>query len=389
MNSELYIFVIWESGRSKQDFLFKELKKKFVIRDVYEITWNEKNFLNNMRRFYGPKLGDVDKKVSMCGTGPFLLILISDRSPVFRKRRTSKGMEIVNINLYDYKKIYRNLTGLGYAIHSSVTYKETNDDLTLLLGKNLHDIIKEIPEIWNGSIKKLECDLIAQDGWEDFNQLFYVLNSTTNYVVLRNFEDLTEKFLTYEHNDIDIMTDDFLRIPYLTNGGKSPFNDIFPQTVKISKKLIPFHFEHPRDGNYDEKWATDVLKRRVLYNGFYVPNKEDYFYTLLYHALFHQKNISDEYKKKLNTLADELSLNEITEKTLNDLDNSKKVIEKYMTRMGYHHTNSTGYKIIHNKFLRFAKTGIYLWRVHGMNFLLTAIKIKIQRTITKSTKLQD
>ena len=64
MNSELYIFVIWESGRSKQDFLFKELEKKFVIRDVYEITWNEKNFLNNMRRFYGPKLGDVNKKIS-------------------------------------------------------------------------------------------------------------------------------------------------------------------------------------------------------------------------------------------------------------------------------------------------------------------------------------
>ena len=389
MNSELYIFVIWESGRKKQDFLFKELEKKFVIREVYEITWNEKNFLNNMRRFYGPKLGDASKKISMCGTGSFLLILISDPKPKFEKRRTSIGMEIVNINLYDYKKIYRKITGLGYAIHNSVTYKETNDDLTLLLGKNTHDLMQEIPERWDNKLKKIDSDLIGQNGWSDINQLFYVLNSTVNYVVLRNFEDLPEKFHNYEHNDIDFMTDDFLRIPYITNGGKSPYNDIFPSIVKIGEKKIPFHFEHPRDGNYDEKWAKDILKRRVLYQGFYVPSKEDYFYSLFYHAVFHQRDISDEYKNKLMYLANELQINGITEKTLDNLEESKKIIEKYLNKMGYRHTDSTHYKIIHNKFSQLAKTSIYLWRVHGMKFLLTAIKIKIKRTTSKSPKLQE
>jgi len=65
------------------------------------------------------------------------------------------------------------------------------------------------------------------------------------------------------------------------------------------------------------------------------------------------------------------------------------LIEKFMNKIGYHHPDSTYYKIIHNKFSRFVKTSIYLWRVHGMNFLLTAIKTKIKRTILKSPRLQE
>jgi len=88
-------------------------------------------------------------------------------------------------------------------------------------------------------------------------------------------------------------------------------------------------------------------------------------------------------------LVKELQIKEMTEKTLDNLEESKKIIEKYMNKMGYRHPDSTYYKIIHNKFSQFAKTSIYLWRVHGMNFLLTAIKIKIKRTISKSPRLQE
>jgi hypothetical protein len=383
MDLRLYIFVLWENGRNKEKFLFDELKKKFIIQDIFEITWSEQNFVNNMRRFYGPKLGDASKKTTNCGMGPFLLILISDPHPRFAKRRTSNGMELVNINLYDNKKIYRKLTGTGYAIHSSVTDKETNDDLTLLLGKNTQDLAKEISKKWDGSIKKLELDLIGQDGWKDLKQLLYVLNSTTNYVILRNFEDFPDKFLLYKHNDIDILTDDFLRIPYIANGGKSPFNDVFSPLVKIGDKTIPIDFEYPGYNYYDEKLSKDILKRRILYNGFYTPSKEDYFYTLFYHAIFHQKKISDEYKTKLRNLATELVISEITQYTFDDIDKSKEFLEKYMSRMGYLHTNSTQYKIRHNEFSRLVKVAIYLWRTQGIDFLLTAIKGKIKRTISK------
>ena len=377
----LYLFIFWESARSKENFLFEELKKKFIIRDVYEIRWNEKNFSNNLKRFYGPKLGNVFKKTTLCGTGPLLLILISDPNPKFGKRRTSKGMELVNINIFDNKKSYRKLTGAGFAIHSSITDKETNDDLTLLLGKNTQDISKDLSEKWDGTIKKLELDLVGQNDWKDLNQLLYVLNSTTNYVILRNFEELQENYLTYEHNDIDILTDDFLRIPYITNGGKSAFNNEFPPFVKFGNKSIKFDFGYPGDNYYDEKWSQDILKRRVLYHRFYAPSPEDYFYTLFYHAVFHQKEISNEYKNKLSNLARELGINEIVIPILDDIDKSKKFIEKYMTSKGYLHTNSLQYKIRHNTILRLGKVALFLWRTQGINFLLTATKNKIKSVI--------
>ncbi len=383
MDLRLYLFVIWESARSKENFLFEELKKKFIIRDVYEIKWTRKNFENNMRRFYGSKLADASKKTANCGTGPFLLVLISDPHPKFAKRRTSNGMELVNINLYDNKKIYRKLTGAGYAIHSSINDKETNEDLTLLIGKNTQDLSKEISKDWDGSIKKQESDLFGQDGWKDIKQLLYALNSTMNYVILRNFEDLADKFSTYEHNDIDILTDDFMRIPYITNGGKSPFNYILSPLVKIGNKTIPIDFAYPGDNYYDEKWSKDILERRVLYNGFYTPSKEDYFYTLFYHCVFHQKKISDEYKKKLSNIAIELGIGEITPKTFDSLDESKEFLEKYMFRMSYLHTNSTQYRIRHNKFSRLVKISVYLWRTQGTKFLLTAIKGKFKRKLSK------
>jgi hypothetical protein len=384
MADPLYIFVIWENGRSKENFLFEEIEKKFLIRDVYEIKWTAKNFPNNMKRFYGPKLSNVFTKTTDCGTGPLLLIIISDPNPKFGKRRTSNGMELVNINLFDNKKLYRKLTGVGYAIHSSITNKETNDDLTMLLGKNIIDLSKNLPEKWDGKTKKLESDLIGQNEWKDMNQLFYVLNSTTNYVVLRNFEGLPENYQNYDHNDIDILTDDFLRIPYISNGGKSSFNKEFSPFVKIGGKSIKFDFGNPRDNYFDEKWAYDILKRRIFDHGLYVPSKEDYFYTLFYHAVFHQQKISDEYKNKLTKLARDLKINEINSNIFVNIEESKKFIEKYMKNKGYLHTNSLKYKIIHNTVFRLIKVALFLWRTQGINFLITVTKNKFKKFIKLS-----
>lgn len=382
-NSNIYIFLFWETARIHEQFLFENLKKQFEIKDVYEIKWNKHNFSNNLRRFYGPgKVGNVEKKTTLCGTDPFLLVIIHDPNPKYEKRRTSKGMELVNINLFENKSLYRKITKAGYAIHSSITEKETNDDLTLLLGKNLEYIKKTLNEKWDGVIKKVSSDVIGQNGWKDLEQLFYVLNSTVEYIVLRNFEDLPN-LLNYKHNDIDFLTNDFLRIPYVANGGTSSFNKKFPPFVMIDKQKILLDFGYPQDGYYDEKWAKDILKRRIQFNGFFVPCKEDYFYTLFYHAVFHQNNISNEYKIKLYNLSKELGILEITKETFDDLTQSKNFLEDYMSQKGYLHTNSKKYKIIHNEFFRLVKISLLLWKTQGISFLFEAINGKIKRVILK------
>ena len=386
-NSELYIFLIWERARENEEFLFTEIKNKFDIREVYEIEWKKHNFPNNLRRFYGPgKIGDVVKKTKLCKTGPFLLVIISDPNPIYSKRRTSKGMELVNTNLFESKKKFRNKTGKGYAIHSSITKKETNDDLTMLLGKNLKDVENEMGVKWDGSIKKFKSDLVGQDRWKNMQQLLYVLNSTINYVVLRNYEGILDNLSDYKHADIDILTDEYIRIPYITNGGKASFNEKFPKIVKVGNIDIQFDFGYPEDGYYDEKWAKEILKRRVLNNGIFVPSTEDYFYSLFYHMIFHQKRINPEYKEKLQQLSKHLKINN-TKEIFESYEKARKELEHYMKKMKYSHPSSNKYKIKHNKLFRLIKISILLWRTQGITFLFEATKGKIKRSILKLEKV--
>jgi len=106
-----------------------------------------------------------------------------------------------------------------------------------------------------------------------------------------------------------------------------------------------------------------------------------YQYHQKWLSLFHQEKVSNEYKNKLSNLARELGINEIAITIFDDIDKSKKFIEKYMTSKGYLHTNSLQYKIRHNTILRLGKVAFLLWRTQGINFLLTATKNKIKSVI--------
>ena len=43
MNSNearLYVFIIWEKSRGQTQNILDDLKKKFVIREIFEVEWN-------------------------------------------------------------------------------------------------------------------------------------------------------------------------------------------------------------------------------------------------------------------------------------------------------------------------------------------------------------
>ena len=64
MEKELNIFIIWENARKNTDNILQTMRKKFEIRDVYEITWKRENFTKNLRRFYGANLPKQLRKTS-------------------------------------------------------------------------------------------------------------------------------------------------------------------------------------------------------------------------------------------------------------------------------------------------------------------------------------
>lgn len=153
-------FIIWERSRIKEEEIIGKLKNEFQILDMYEIKWSKGSFENNIRRFYGSKLQDVKMKIKDCGDGPFLLVILRDNNCKFDYKRTAFGIEKVNQNVYDKKHELRRMTNTGFAIHSSLNQKETNEDITLLMGKNLDDYIKEINGNWDGIVEKLKQILL-------------------------------------------------------------------------------------------------------------------------------------------------------------------------------------------------------------------------------------
>lgn len=384
LSSSKHIFIIWENSLFKSEAIIELINKKFQITDIYQMKWQKKYFTENIRRFYGATLPDPVKKTKTCGTGEFLVILVIDHNPNFKKRGTSYGPQIVNANIYDEKFKYRKLIGGAFAIHGSNTEKETNHDLTLLLGKNLNDVFPDDAKKWDNKFQKISRDLIGFDGWENSEELFFVLNNTTEYLVLRNFENLHDEPTSKIHRDIDFLTDDLWQIPYIVNKKNIKISDKIIPRVKIDGKFVAFDFRYPGDHYYDKKWAKDMLERRIIENGIYVPSKEDYLYGLIYHMLIHKKKISEDYISKIKAISDQVPI-KIQEEKMKDQAYLKKILNEFMKSKGYKYTNSLSYKMLNNESTRLITVGIKIVKKRGMKSFLKAVKGKMYRNKLKKS----
>ena len=136
-----------------------------------------------------------------------MVIVFEDLKPTFQNRPTSSGYRRVNSNVFDFKQKLRSDLGGGHIIHATDSVKETNKDLTLLTGLNLQDFKKLNSDEWSGRIDKIENNVFGFNGFKDISELFYLLNSTLDYVVLRNFEEFPDKIVLNEHSDVDLLVE--------------------------------------------------------------------------------------------------------------------------------------------------------------------------------------
>lgn len=302
MNKELHLFIIWENARNKQDEILEDIKQNFKILKVYDIEWAKENFSNDLTRFYGTNLPSGSDKELHCGNGRFLLVVIQDLNPVYEERETSKGPKTVNINLFDKKTKYREMTGGGHRIHATNNVEETNHDITLLLGKNVEDYLAENGEQeWDGKIITLNRDLTGCGVWNSVQEMFYVLNNCVNYAILRNYEGLPEEIYVNEHNDIDLICESMVETAYVLNARSMHTENYRVQhEVSVEDKLAYFDLRNVGDNYYYKPLEQRILKNRVYHEkGFYVLEEEDYFYTLLYHAYVQKPEFKEDYREKL------------------------------------------------------------------------------------------
>lgn len=306
INPELHLFIIWERALYQKKQIIEDIGKNFKILNIYNIQWDQDNYSNNLTRFYGENLPNGSEKELECGNGRFSLIVVMDNTPSYSERATSKGVRIVNVNMFDSKTRYRAWTGGGHKIHATNDINETRHDLFLLLGMTYEDCMTSAQTDKGTALveENINRNITGCIQWESLQHLFLLLNQTTEYVVLRNFDRMPESYYEEEHGDIDILVnDDPVNVSLLMNA--TPLYSKKYRVhykVNINNETVRFDIRHLGDGYYDENWERHIIERRTLFKGFYVPDLENFKYSLLYHALVHKPVVSEDYSEKLASL---------------------------------------------------------------------------------------
>jgi len=308
MTQEIHIFIVWDNASEFFNNIIEDLTHHVTIKQVIKVSWSTDLFSENLTRFYGQNLPPGCDKETHVGNAPFHLIIIEDSKPSYAQRDTTKGNLSVNTNIFDLKQKYRLMTGGGHKIHATNNSKESKHDILLLLGKDSNEFSQI--DNWDGNIIELKQDLIGANGWQSITDLFNILNSLVTYVVLRNFECLPDAYHMETHGDIDLLVESLEEIIYISNAKKA-----FPEDyrvhyyININNIVVPFDFRYVGDNYYDVNFQHKILKDRMLATGgFFIPTIENYFYSLLYHALVHKPKFSEDYARRLINLANKIEI---------------------------------------------------------------------------------
>tara|TARA_B110000879_G_scaffold207804_1_gene292166 strand:- start:4453 stop:5616 length:1164 start_codon:yes stop_codon:yes gene_type:complete len=304
---EIHLFIIWSKGIDQKDKIVEDILENFTVCAIYNTTWSLGNFSNNLSRLYGENLPKNSHKEKHCGTDTFCCIIVKDNKPTYEIRDTSKGARVVNIKLFDAKQLYRSWTGGGHKIHATDNIEETRLQLALLFGKDYNEYL--LHDKFDQNVIEYNNDLMGANGWNSFDELFHVFNLTSNYIVLRNFDNLEEQ-LTTKHPDVDVLTENKNLTKDILNAVETTNKSYRVQhSVKINNKDINFDIRYVGDNYYDKNWEIELLKTKVKHEkGFYIPDNLNLFYSLIYHALIHKQHISEDYIKQFLTLSIRLNL---------------------------------------------------------------------------------
>ncbi len=175
--------------------------------------------------------------------------------------------------------------------------------------------------------------------YNSFKEVIDILNNNDiEYLILRNYDNLLNKEMYMDgHGDVDMLVSDSKLVKDLLNAETYPIHgdDGTHYYIIVENKKVSVDLRHVGDGYYCTKWEQDMLERRVLNNGFYVMCPEDYFYSLIYHAVLQKPRFSDEYKRRLEQMASNIGVTIPGNQTAKDYICK---LDTYMKTHGYKYT---------------------------------------------------
>lgn len=333
---ELACFAIWEEGRKKEDHIIHDLSEEFEVLGNFLVYWSDEHYAANVARLYEypykeqPFSGYIPK----IGKPPFRFVIVRDQNPSYTwKQSVSGAIEPANEAIVRKKYEYRSWFSKNYQVHSSNNLREFYHQAVLVLGLPLLKSV--LAGEYAGIETEIEKDLEGAAGWADWKELFSVLNHTTNYLVLRNFESLPEKL---DDADIDFLTPEFQRVASAANVVQQ-MNRPYKGILKVGDQNIPTDIRFVGDGYYPTIWARDLIDRKVIRNGIYAPAEDDYFFTLLYHALVHKNHIKPAYKNRLQEMATQMRFDWYTGSKSEEISHLTELLRGYMKANKYYYTN--------------------------------------------------
>lgn len=331
---EQHLFIIWEHARHKEKDILQEIKAEFKILKEIEIEWDKDKFFDNLTCFYGFEHHYRYFVDNIRGNGKFLIVIVEDKNPEYIDVQTSKGLCSVNKNTFNIKQKVRTCFFDGkYVFHSTNTVAETKHDICILTGKSLDDLNKQ--GFFDGKRINIKRNTPAVQGWKNIEQVFYVLNETVNYVVIRDCEIVpnmpqVDSAKGFDYADIEILTDDIQALKYtLLSRSENEFDcNIF---VNVGDKIYYFHSKFLGDRYFDINIEKKLLETKTKnQNGIWVVgDKELYFYTLIYHSIIHKCNYQ-KYDKLFTSLAKDINVEYRCDLTI-----LKNLLHKWMDKYKY------------------------------------------------------
>lgn len=347
-------FALWNSARPFQKEIREYLSDHFEVVFESEVEWSCGNFHKNASRIYETPLFYNEKipkekspYLSKIVDNDFIFYVVKDLNPAYTYARSvSNHIEVSNLNVVKAKYLFRdwifNRSGYKYGVHSSNNLYEFFYQTPLILG----------PEIFNDIIngkqviqQKLQKDVEGAEGWQSWKQVFDILNLSTNYLVLRNYEGLP--FENYE-KDIDLLTDNYQRVASALGVYQQP-NKLYRGYIKVQGQEVPVDIRFVGDKYLDTSWQKDMLSAKVFENGIYIPRKDHFFFSLLFHCKVQKHEVKETYIPVLNHLSEDMNFTWFNEKVLSEDIAASEIINGFFKANGYYYENPVDEGVIKNR----------------------------------------
>ena len=292
LSNDLRIIVVWnQKNQNKIEKKIKQNKNIFIIdkiklrKNFYTDIFKDRIFW--VDQFYNKK---ISKNTNKLGSNIYVYV-VKSINPIFKLNKMifSDENRIVDHKMFTFKKNIRKKK--LSVIHISDNFEESKRN-AIFLSKSIADF----PAYYFFK---------TQNIFDSKNFFFKKLNThkKLKYVVLRNQRS--------KNDDIDILVNNYFlfkrisdchsyknkNLNLISNSG-DPIEESgikVSNYIKVGDKIIKLDVRFVGDEYFDINWQKKILNNRKYHMGHYIPSKENFIYSLLYHIVYHKGFIDKKY----------------------------------------------------------------------------------------------